>query len=147
MIAAIVTQILDGDTARMQVGDILDPVKVRFASIDCPEKNQTFGAEASTYVQKRLQGQTVHIRSYGYDIHQRLLVDVFMADGSRLNETLVREGYCWAYYPRQVIFKTLQARAQAAHAGLWALPDPIAPWDFRKLRMFPAPRIPVAPHL
>ena len=54
-----------------------------------------------------------------------------------LNEALVQQGYAWVYrkYCKAEFCSDWLSHEQAAQAsgrGLWADPDPIPPWQFRK---------------
>jgi len=54
-----------------------------------------------------------------------------------LNEELVKAGYAWVYdyYCSEPIcesWKNFQLRAKFDKRGLWADPNPIPPWEFRR---------------
>lgn len=46
---------------------------------------------------------------------------------------LVDQGYAWQFvkYNKSEALKQVEANARLLKRGLWALEDPIAPWDFR----------------
>jgi len=49
--------------------------------------------------------------------------------------TLVRDGWCWwyrKYAPGDMVLKSLEKRARDAKKGLWADPQPMLPWEWRK---------------
>jgi hypothetical protein len=49
---------------------------------------------------------------------------------------MVRGGLAWwyrKYAPGNVAFEKLEAEAKGDKRGLWADPNPIPPWDYRKL--------------
>ena len=86
---ALVTRVVDGDTA------ILDGLgRSRLIGIDTPEvhgRSACFGAEASRFTQRVLQGQRVRyeIGAEARDRYGRALVYVWLADGRLFNELLV----------------------------------------------------------
>lgn len=57
-------------------------------------------------------------------------------DGKLLNEELVRAGYAWVYkrYCKKSIcseWLDLESQARSSAIGLWADPNPQAPWKWR----------------
>ena len=58
------------------------------------------------------------------DKYHRLLRYVYLPDGTFLNETLVKQGYAFAYivfpFSKMDQFKADEAAAQSANVGLWA---------------------------
>jgi endonuclease YncB( thermonuclease family) len=57
-------------------------------------------------------------------------------DEKSINTQLVQEGCAWVYeaYNKDVSLIDTQARAKILKKGLWSDPQPIAPWDYRKIR-------------
>jgi endonuclease YncB( thermonuclease family) len=50
---------------------------------------------------------------------------VLLPDGTNVNHTLVKDGWCWwyrKYAPENVILEELERRARASGLGLWADP-------------------------
>ena len=67
------------------------------------------------------------------DRYDRKVGKIWLGDRD-INRELVREGHAWVFR-RYMTDRTLledERAAQAAAAGLWALPDPIAPWEWRR---------------
>jgi nuclease-like protein/metal binding Ada-like protein len=59
------------------------------------------------------------------------------ADGTNVNHTLVKDGWCWwyrKYAPGNTVLEGLENDARAAKNGLWADPAPIPPWVYRKAK-------------
>lgn len=57
-------------------------------------------------------------------------------EGRSLNEALVQAGLAWwykQYAPDETRLKTLEAKARWARQGLWVDPDPLPPWEFRRM--------------
>jgi len=48
-------------------------------------------------------------------------------------------GWAWnfAHYSKHPLLTDLEAQARAAQRGLWADPNPVAPWLYRKQRLRP----------
>lgn len=100
--------------------------------IDAPEKGQDFYQRAKQHLSSLIAGKTVKCRYEGTDQYKRKLMTVFLL-GENINETMVRNGYAWQYkYNRDKIYEKLQAEAKAKKRGLWVMPNPIDPWQFRK---------------
>jgi endonuclease YncB( thermonuclease family) len=72
---------------------------------------------------------------FGLDKYGRTIADVLLPDGTNVNHTLVRDGWCWRdrkYAPSDTRLEMLEAVAKAARHGLWADPKPVPPWEWRK---------------
>jgi len=92
---AKVIEITDGDTIKVLMPNN-DEIKVRFDSIDCPEKGQDYSIEAAQATGKLLLGKNVEIHSTGTDRYIRTLAFVFV-DGVDVSEKLVADGCAWNY--------------------------------------------------
>jgi endonuclease YncB( thermonuclease family) len=67
----------------------------------------------------------------------RTLGDVFLLDGTNVNHTLVKIGWCWwyrKYAPQDIELEKLEKDARDAKRGLWIDTAPIPPWAYRKTR-------------
>jgi endonuclease YncB( thermonuclease family) len=62
----------------------------------------------------------------------------FVRVGSTLvNEELIRQGVAWVftrYCDRAICqeWKKLEAEAREAKRGLWSMPNPVPPWEWRR---------------
>jgi micrococcal nuclease len=75
--------------------------------------------------------------SVGYDRYDRTIGEVTIPDGKNLNRELVKAGYAWwfrRHAPADHMLEKLELEARKAHHGLWADPNPIPPWEFRKMK-------------
>jgi endonuclease YncB( thermonuclease family) len=75
-----------------------------------------------------------------FDLHKykRTLGDVILPDGMNLNQELVRQGMCWwyrKYAPGDTVLEGLEKEAREAKKGLWADPQPVPPWEWRKMKL------------
>jgi len=65
------------------------------------------------------------------------LADVLLSDGTNVNHELVKESWCWwyrKYAPGDTVLEGFEAEARDAERGLWADPQPVPPWEWRKRR-------------
>ncbi len=130
-----VISITDGDTA-----DILkdgQPLRLRFAGIDTPEKGQPFGNNAKQALSDRIGGKFVRLRGYGLDKYNRAITDIYLPGETELfiNRELVKRGLAWHYkeYSDDESLARDEVKARAAKLGLWSDRRHVAPWDWRKL--------------
>ena len=80
-------------------------------------------------------GEEVTLQTHGLDKYGRTLADVFLRNGTNVNHTLVKEGWCWwyrKYAPGDTVLEGLEQSAREAKRGLWADPQPVPPWEWRK---------------
>lgn len=68
--------------------------------------------------------------------YNRYLAYVYLPDGSVLNEILVRKGLAWQYkkYSKSNQYQLLENKAKLEKLGLWQDKNPVAPWEWRKLK-------------
>ena len=88
--AAKIIRVLDGDT--IEILHNTHPERVRLSGIDCPEKGQAFGNRAKQAASALIFGKDVILQTHGQDKYGRTLGDVFLADGTNVNHTLVKDG-------------------------------------------------------
>lgn len=136
---AQVTAVSDGDTLRLVRGD--KEFKCRLAEVDAPEKAMPYGPEAGARLSQLVMGRTVTVKVREVDQYGRLVVWVTLG-GELLHRRLLAEGQVWwyRYYSKDPSLGELEAQAKAARRGLWADPNPEAPWEWRRRNrgMFPA---------
>jgi len=126
----IISKITDGDSF-----DIISngqKFEVRLNGIDCPESDQPYGLEATSFVKQYLYQQIEYV-TFGLDKYNRVLADVY-ADGILLNSLLIDKGLAWHYkaYSTDQALSNKEEHARAAKIGIWGQNNPIAPWDWRK---------------
>ena len=133
-----VIQSLDGDTITVApMGDLDTPVRVRLYGIDAPEVDQPGGTESTEYLRTLLPtGIDVELVPYDIDKYNRI-VALVMVSGRCVNAVMLRAGHAWVYprYCKTSFCKKwteAQRDAQIAGIGLWAEPEPVAPWDWRR---------------
>jgi micrococcal nuclease len=125
--------VLDGDT--IEVLHDYKPERIRLYGVDCPEKGQAFGQKAKQATSSLLFGKDVRVVGHGRDKHRRTLGTVFQGEVN-VNQELVKEGWCWwfsKYVPKDSVLKQFEQEAKKAKKGLWADPNPVPPWLYRRL--------------
>jgi micrococcal nuclease len=131
--AVLVVSVRDGDTI-----DVLHkqhPERIRLSGIDCPEKGQPYGHQAKLATSAMVFGKEVLLQTHGRDGSGRLLADVRLPDGTHVNHTLVKNGWCWWHWksaPRNTELARLEKHAREARQGLWVGPTHVPPWEWRK---------------
>ena len=128
-------RVLDGDT--IEVLHTQRAERIRLSGIDCPEKGQAFGKRAKQAASELVFGKEVTLQTHGHDKYGRTLGDVLLPDGTNVNHTLVKDGWCWwyrKYAPGDTVLEGLETEAREARKGLWADPQPGPPWEWRKRR-------------
>jgi len=130
-----VISVLDGDTIEVLHNNRAE--RIRLNGIDCPEKAQPYGKRAKQAAAELVFGKDVTIQTHGHDKYTRTIGDVILPDGTNVNQTLVKEGWCWwyrKYSPGDAVLEELERDAREGRKGLWADPQPVPPWEWRKKR-------------
>jgi endonuclease YncB( thermonuclease family) len=136
-----VVSVADGDT--MTVRSAGANQRIRLASIDAPEKGnggdrpgQPYSEASRRFLAEQVAGSQVTLECFEQDRYERHICNVLLGDVTA-NQLLVYAGMAWANrqgddrYLRDQTLLLLQADAQANKRGLWAEPEPIAPWVWR----------------
>jgi len=128
---ATVIGITDGDSIIILTKDNKQ-IKIRLEGIDCPEQNQDFGQKAKQTITALCFNKQVRIEKCGEDRYGRTLAFVYVGDLC-VNNELLRQGMAWQYkkYNQDPALAKLEADARSKKIGLWSLPSPTPPWDYR----------------
>ena len=131
-----VVGIADGDTITVLNSKTLKDVKIRLYGIDTPERGQAFSKRARQFTSKLVYGKVVEVKVMATDRYGRTVAMIY-ADKTLLNEELVKTGLAWVYWqychhPICESWKGLQIGARMDKRGLWADPNRIPPWEFRR---------------
>ena len=127
----------DGDSINVTNADGVQ-VNIRLYGLDAPETRQAFGYQAKKLLVRLVAHKTISIEGVDTDRYGRTVVLVRLADGTLVNEEMVRAGLAWVYDQyclREDLCATLrqaQAEARSAGRGLWAESSPTPPWEWRK---------------
>lgn len=133
---AKIIRILDGDT----MGALYQnrPVKIRLSHIDAPEhkKKQAFGVQAKKALSNLCFGQTVTVHSEKLDRYGRLIAIVVNNKKQVVNQEMIKLGMAWHFkkYSKDNLYAQLEIQARKQQKGLWKLPNPVPPWEWRKKR-------------
>jgi endonuclease YncB( thermonuclease family) len=129
-----VVGVTDGDTIKVMRSGKAE--KIRLAGIDCPERKQAYGTRAKQFTSDMAFGKVVTVKVETVDQYGRTVGEVILPDGRSLNHELVKAGFAWWYrqYSRDISLGQLEEEARIAKRGLWADPNAIPPWEYRKLR-------------
>ncbi len=126
-----VVSIADGDTFTMLVNN--ERIRIRLHGIDCPEKNQDFFNVAKEFLSNYVFDKIVTVKEMDTDRYGRT-IGMVVVDSVNVNEKLLEAGLAWHYtqYDKNPAWAKLEREAKNKKLGLWSLPNPIPPWDYRK---------------
>ncbi len=139
---ARVLYVIDGDTVVVRKQE--KRVKVRLASIDCPEDGQPWGDTAKYGLVKLIGGRSVKMEEHGTDLYGRTVATLYVRTGDsnwlNVNERMVVLGHAWVMRAYCGHLSSEQTRrlingetwAKTRKVGLWKTPKPIPPWQWRR---------------
>ncbi len=124
-------KIADGDTLTLLVSN--RQPKIRLSEIDTPERKQPFGTRAKQALSDLAFGKQTRVVEVTVDRYGRIVGRVYV-DELDVNRKLVAEGFAWVYrkYSNDPELLRLEAQAREKGLGLWADPNPIPPWEWRR---------------
>lgn len=126
-----VVSVADGDTVTILVGR--RQVRVRLHGVDAPERTQDFSDRAKRFLSDRLFNRTIEVTVTDIDRYGRSVGVVRLPGKTKsLNEELVEQGLAWAYRRYSTDYVAAELKARSARMGLWSLPNPQPPWEFRR---------------
>ena len=70
------------------------------------------------------------------DRNGRSIAELILPNGVNVNKALVKMGLAWHFkkYSKDDSYAKLEIAARNKKAGLWKDKNPIAPWEWRKLK-------------
>ncbi|MFZ5823133.1 MAG: thermonuclease family protein [Bacillota bacterium] len=130
---ATVVRVVDGDTVELDLGGKAE--KVRLLNVNTPETVdprkpvEEYGREASAFARSVLTpGLKVYVKPdvEERDRYGRLLLHLYLEDGTWFNALLIRAGYAQLMTISPNVsaagfFRELQARARKEEIGLWQI--------------------------
>lgn len=128
-----VVGVSDGDTVTLLVGR--QNLRIRLAEIDTPERGQPWGQKAKQALYSKVSQKTIKVDVQDKDRYDRLVGKLWL--GSRdVNREMVSEGHAWVYrrYMNDRSLLKNERSAKEQQLGLWSMPNPIEPWEWRKGR-------------
>jgi hypothetical protein len=101
--------------------------------IDAPESGQPFGTKAKQALSEKIYGANVVVRWKQRDKYNRILGDVLLGD-RHINTEMVSDGFAWHYkqFSSDSQLSKAETDAREAKRGLWADPNPMPPWEWRR---------------
>ena len=142
-----VVSVTDGDTIKV-LDNTNTQWKVRLTGIDAPERGQPFGTKSKDHLAFMVAGKEVLVESDKNDRYGRVLGKVWVqpsdcptcAKTLDVNHAQVLAGMAWwyRYYAKeqspedQGRYESAEDEAKARGWGLWADPNPINPYEWRK---------------
>lgn len=137
-IKAKVVGITDGDTVTVLDKDNRQ-IKIRLAGIDAPESRQDYGYAAKEKLSDLIFGKKVTVIIYKEDRYGRSVAKILL-NGRDVNLAMVEAGMAWHYkeYEKEQetadrkLYADAEVRARGEKSGLWSLPNPVKPADFRR---------------
>ncbi|HCZ36919.1 MAG TPA: hypothetical protein DHV26_13440 [Cytophagales bacterium] len=129
-----VIAVADGDTFTLLQDNT--QTRIRLHGIDCPEKGQDFSTVAKEFLSRLVFSKSVTVDVKDTDRYGRTIGIVHVHDSIVVNEALLKAGLAWhyRYYDKNPKWAKLEKAAREAKRNIWSLPDPVAPWDFRKAK-------------
>jgi endonuclease YncB( thermonuclease family) len=123
--------ISDGDTILVMKGG--RAIKIRLEGIDCPELGQDFGTRAKRFTSNMVFRKLVDVKEHNQDEYGRIVARVYI-DGKDLSLELVKAGLAWRFRRNSLdlILNRTEVQARKQKIGLWSMPNPIPPWEFRR---------------
>lgn len=136
----VVTANHDGDTLKLQTAD-RGLLVVRLSAADTPETGQAYWRAARGHLRQLVSGKQTTVWCYKRDRNEREVCHV-KVDTQDVSEALIRQGYAWyahmfgnEFSPEQrEVYAQVEKDARAQRLRLWSDPDPMPPWECRKLR-------------
>ena len=139
-IAGRVIRITDGDTLVVIDSNNVQH-KIRLMGIDAPEKKQSYGKRSKDNLSSLVTGKYVVVE---YDERDRgkLIIGKVNLNGKDINLEHIVSGMAWHYKEYQgeqsradqLLYSEAEVDARSAKRGLWREPNPLPPWDYRKLK-------------
>lgn len=135
IVLCLVVGVADGDTLTARCGEpgTYSQVKVRLAEIDAPERRQAFGRRSKAQLVTLCAGTIAQIAKVDSDRYGRIVARV-QCRGQDASAEQLRTGMAWVFtkYSTDPSLMPIELEARASRTGLWADPDPVPPWEWRR---------------
>ena len=126
-------EVVDGDTLHASC-DSLKTVTIRLYGADAPEMSQPSGPMARAALGSLLVGQTLTIQPITHDRYGRLVAQIATPVYPNIAKRQVETGLAWwspQYAPDARDLRAAEDTARAGKRGLWSMPAPVPPWQWR----------------
>ncbi|WP_081694862.1 thermonuclease family protein [Planktothrix agardhii] len=133
--------IYDGDTLRVKCGEAI--AKVRLACVDSREMKMTGGTQDRDFLRSLINkhGSEVAMIPINTDRYGRTVAELILSPGKTpeisIQEELLKSGHAMIYNqysdcPNIDAFRLAEDIGRSNKAGIWADPNSIPPWEWRK---------------
>jgi micrococcal nuclease len=129
-----VTRVINGDTVQFQFKD--HTFRLQLYGIDAPEDGQPLAQEAQQALKQLALFQSVRVQILTQDMYKRYIARITLADQRDLSQEMVRRGWAWWYRQfarKDATLQELESAARSGKLGLWQLPAPVPPWEYREM--------------
>jgi endonuclease YncB( thermonuclease family) len=125
-----IIRVIDGDTYVFQTEE--GSFTVRMYGTDAPERDQPYSKESADFLKQYLNKEAM-LKANGVDRYGRTLAVLFI-DGKDINLLSIKNGCSWHFkrYSNDIQYAQAEEYARKNKIGLWKLPNPIPPWEWRK---------------
>ncbi len=125
-----VIRVIDGDTFAFQTED--GSLIIRMYGTDAPERDQPYSKESADFLMQYLNKEAT-LKTSGVDRYGRTL-GVLYINNQDINLLSTKNGCSWHYkqYSKDILYAQAEAYAKKNKLGLWALQNPIPPWNWRQ---------------
>lgn len=149
-----VVAVSDGDTVTVLDAERTQH-KIRLSGIDAPEKAQAFGERSKQNLWRLVHGKPVDVQWYKRDRFGRIVGRVLVAEAACQSHDCpktvdagldqIDAGLAWWYrdYAKDQSgedaqrYRLAEEDARRSNVGLWAEPEPVPPWDWRREKKRP----------
>lgn len=127
-------QITDGDTFIGRGQGV--NWKVRLRGIDAPERGQDFSKKSHEKLGELCRAAPLRLQLVNKDGFGRWVADVYDRTGRHINAEMVATGMAWHFrkYSQDPLLERLEQAARKTRRGLWSMPQPMPPWEYRAQR-------------
>jgi endonuclease YncB( thermonuclease family) len=130
----------DGDTITLRT-DERGIINVRLSGADTPETGQAYWRVARDALHRLIADSPVTVRCYKQDWRKREVCHA-LVDGADPALELVKQGLGWYAFmfsgeltpAMRAAYEEAEAQARQRRIGIWQEPEPMPPWECRKLR-------------
>ena len=130
-----VVSIIDGDTYDLLLENGKS-VRIRMHGIDAPERGMPYNKVSKEYLGKLCANARIRYVREDTDRYGRMVAKGYLEDGRNLEQEMVRAGMAWHYtrYSSDKKLASLEKDAREKRRGLWQDSNPVAPWEYRKMK-------------
>ena len=130
----------DGDTIKL-VTEERGVITIRLSGADTPEMGQAYWKAARNYLRSLVAGQKTTAWCYKLDRYDREVCHVRVGNQD-VGQALIAAGYAWYAFQfaaeltdeQRLAYPEAERLARASRIGLWKEPDPMPPWECRRLK-------------